>query len=129
VAYQIRDDIADVVGRKGRERASDLRSWKMSAVLVHYVRTRGVAVIGSKDPGMDSPPLTDLTLERRVDDVLGSGAIATALLQQRAVLGRANQEASVLPRAVAQVVSALGREIELSSLDMSRELTGRKDAV
>jgi hypothetical protein len=86
-------------------------------------------VIGSKDPGMDSPPLTDLTLERRVDDVLGSGAIATALLQQRAVLGRANQEASVLPRAVAQVVSALGREIELSSLDMSRELTGRKDAV
>jgi len=129
VAYQIRDDIADVVGRKGRERASDLRSWKMSAVLVHYVRRRGVAVIGSKDPGVDSPPLTDLTLERRVDDVLGSGAIAAALLQQRAVLGRANQQAGVLPSAVAQVISALGREIELSSLEMSRELIGRKDAV
>ncbi len=129
VAYQIRDDVADFLGRKGRERASDLRSWRMSSVLVHYVRRRGAVVAAGNDSDVAGSPLTDSTLERRIKDVVASGALTAVLLQQRSLLRRANQQGRILPRSVARVIAALGREIERSSFDMYVELTANDRSI
>ncbi|MEM7515345.1 MAG: polyprenyl synthetase family protein [Planctomycetota bacterium] len=129
VAYQIFDDIADVVGAKGRERASDLRSWKMSSVLVHYLNLRGSAVVSNSENGATSLPLTDSTIERRVDDVLESKALSAALLQQRDALRRASLHAADLPGGVAQMISSLGEEIERRSFGITFELTNSEDTI
>ena len=112
VGFQIRDDLRDLFGSKGRPKASDLRSRRMSAILVQYLRVAEPAKarrLAWRVDGAPRPPERDLELG--IEEILASGALSACLTQLRAALANSEQHLCRLPGALRTTLRGIGTEI------------------
>ncbi len=110
VGFQIRDDLCDLYGTKGRPRASDLRSRRMSAVLVHHLRMAEPAEarrLAWRVDGAPRQPEPELGLEA----LLASKALPACLAQLRAALTVSEDHLRELPETLCSTLRGVGAEI------------------
>lgn len=112
VGFQIRDDLRDLFGTKGRPRASDLRSRRMSVVLVQYLRVAEPAkarrLAWRVDAATQSP---EPELEVSIEDILSSTALPACLAQLQRALANSEQHLGGLPGSLCATFRGVGAEI------------------
>jgi geranylgeranyl pyrophosphate synthase len=113
VGYQILDDIADLTSAKGRDAGTDLRSARMSSVLVHHLLGCGAQAARSLHRDLARTRLDGGGDEGRttIFDLVAGPAVPACLAHQRRCFDAALRNAEVLHSDVVAVLQESAGEI------------------